>query len=185
MSVSDKAAVRAVLEGKISDSRVVLNRDGAVASEPGAIDNLHNPKLVNGQGEGYYKGNGVVPKDTRIQTPKQKRFDFNKYLRDLVGDPPKDMIDPHAHHILFKEGHGKAQSELVIEGQELLRKYGIDPIYGPENLVWAPNRIAGQHDYAALKNVVDQLKAVEHSGGDYEDILEKLKTLGKLAASRR
>lgn len=33
------------------------------------------------------------------------------------------MIDPHAHHILFKKGNGKAQQELVKEGQEILRKY--------------------------------------------------------------
>ncbi len=67
------------------------------------------------------------------------------------GEPPANMIDPHVHHILFKIGNGAAQQELVKEGQEILRKYGIDPIVGEENLVWAPNRVAGQHDIAALK----------------------------------
>lgn len=56
------------------------------------------------------------------------------------------MIDPHAHHILFKTGREGTQQELVKEGQEILRKYGIDPIVGEENLVWEPNRVVGQPD---------------------------------------
>lgn len=96
------------------------------------------------------------------------KLDFGKYLRGLIGDPPTAMIDPHAHHILFKKGLGEAQQKLVQEGQELLRKYGIDPIIGKENLVWAPNRVAGQHSIAAL-----------------DDIIEILEDLGKQAASRK
>ncbi len=45
-------------------------------------------------------------------------------------DPPTAMINPHAHHILFKKGLGQKQQELVREGQEILRRYGIDPIIG-------------------------------------------------------
>ncbi|COF59631.1 Uncharacterized protein conserved in bacteria [Streptococcus pneumoniae] len=96
------------------------------------------------------------------------KLDFGKYLRGLIGDPPTAMIDPHAHHILFKKGLGEAQQKLVQESQELLRKYGIDPIIGKENLVWAPNRVAGQHSIAAL-----------------DDIIEILEDLGKQAASRK
>ena len=70
-------------------------------------------------------------------------FNFNRFLRNLVGNPPLDMIDPHAHHILFRTGLGSRQKALVAEGQELLRRYGIDPIFGKENLVWAPWRIKG------------------------------------------
>ncbi|PEB35377.1 hypothetical protein COM77_15690 [Bacillus cereus] len=113
------------------------------------------------------------------------KLNFGKYLRGLVGDPPTAMIDPHAHHILFKKGLGEAQQKLVQEGQELLRKYGIDPIIGKENLVWAPNRVAGQHSIAALENVVNQLKAVDAAGADLDDIIEILEDLGKQAASRK
>ncbi|WP_243503943.1 T7SS effector LXG polymorphic toxin [Cytobacillus oceanisediminis] len=113
------------------------------------------------------------------------KMDFGKYLRGLIGDPPTAMIDPHAHHILFKKGLGEAQQKLVQEGQEILRKYGIDPVIGKENLVWAPNRVAGQHSIAALENVVDQLKAVDAAGADLDDIIEILEDLGKQAASRR
>lgn len=94
------------------------------------------------------------------------------------------MIDPHAHHILFKTGHGAAQQELVNEGQEILRKYGIDPIVGEENLVWAPNRVVGQHDTAALEEVVNALKAVDKAGGDYDDIVEVLNMFGQIASEK-
>ncbi|GAA1368303.1 T7SS effector LXG polymorphic toxin [Peribacillus frigoritolerans] len=113
------------------------------------------------------------------------KIDFGKYLRGLIGDPPTAMVNPHAHHILFKKGLGEAQQKLVQEGQEILRKYGIDPIIGKENLVWAPNRIMGQHNIAALENVVNQLKAVDTAGADIDDIIEILEDLGKQAASRR
>jgi hypothetical protein len=41
-------------------------------------------------------------------------FDFGKHLRKIIGDPPAGMVDPHAHHILFKKGLGEAQQELVL-----------------------------------------------------------------------
>lgn len=94
------------------------------------------------------------------------------------------MIDPHAHHILFKTGREGAQEKLVKEEQEILRKYGIDPIVGEENLVWAPNRVVGQHDIAALEKVVNTLKAVDKAGGDYNDIVEVLKRQGIIAKQR-
>ena len=112
-------------------------------------------------------------------------FDFRKHLRGLVGDSPKGMIDPHAHHILFKKGHGTAQQALVDEGQAILRGVGIDPIYGKENLVWAPWRVSKQHGIDSLRKVVDELRALERAGGDYDDFVTKLKELGELAASRR
>lgn len=95
------------------------------------------------------------------------------------------MIEPHAHHILFKEGLGETQKQLVREGQELLRRFGIDPIMGPENLVWAPMRAKMQHHTDTLRHVVDELKAVAAAGGGRAEIVAKLKLLGKAAARRR
>ncbi|MGG4491311.1 T7SS effector LXG polymorphic toxin [Metabacillus idriensis] len=112
------------------------------------------------------------------------KIDFGKYLKKLIGPPPLAMINPHAHHILFKKGLGETQQKLVQEGQDLLRRYGIDPIIGKENLVWAPNAVTGQHSLDALENVVSQLKAVEAEGGDSEDIIEVLEELGILASRR-
>nr|WP_265324007.1 AHH domain-containing protein [Bacillus mycoides] len=101
-----------------------------------------------------------------------------------MGDPPKDMYDPHAHHILFKKGLGQNQKVLVQEGQEIFRRYGIDPIIGEENLVWAPNIVIGQHSLDALEIVVKRLRNVEAIDGDLDDIVEALKDLGDIASTR-
>ncbi|MED4231929.1 T7SS effector LXG polymorphic toxin [Priestia megaterium] len=112
------------------------------------------------------------------------KIDFGKYLTGLIGGPPEAMINPHAHHILFKKGLGQKQKELVQEGQEILRKYEIDPIIGQENLVWAPNAVVGQHSIDALEIVVHRLRAVEEMDGDLDDIVEALKDLGDIASTR-
>ncbi|WP_426303942.1 hypothetical protein ACN9MJ_13060 [Acidovorax facilis] len=114
-----------------------------------------------------------------------KTFDFGSHLRATAGDPPLGMPDPHAHHILFKQGLGAEQQSLVIEGQALLRKYEIDPILGQENLIWAPNRIKGQHDINALRNVIDNLKMTDEMFGRREDMIDALRNLGRTAAERR
>lgn len=113
-----------------------------------------------------------------------KNFKWGKHLKSMVGDPPKDMYDPHAHHIVFKKGRGK-QRALVKEGQDILESYGIDPIYGKENLVWAPNRVKGQHSTETLEQTVSTLRSVKDYGGDYDDITKALKVLGQTSANRR
>ena len=70
------------------------------------------------------------------------------------------------------------------EGKAILRRYGIDPIGGPENPV-PPQRATGQHGAPALRHVVDQLKARELEGGTRADIVDMLEKLGKIAARRR
>ncbi|MDH2542429.1 hypothetical protein QDR66_18085, partial [Acinetobacter baumannii] len=112
------------------------------------------------------------------------KIKWGEYLTQLKGPAPEGMYDPHAHHILFKSGYGSAQKALVKEGQDILRSYDIDPIFGPENLVWAPNRVAGQHDIHALRNVVNSLKEVHEFGGTREDMIEMLDILGAEAAQR-
>ncbi|WP_419957622.1 T7SS effector LXG polymorphic toxin [Psychrobacillus psychrotolerans] len=121
---------------------------------------------------------------TKVYNEALIKIDFGKYLRGLIGDPPTAMMNPHAHHILFKKGLGQKQQELVREGQEILRRYGVDPIIGKENLVWAPNAVIGQHSLDALENVVNQLKTVEIEGGDFDDFVEVLEELGNLASRR-
>lgn len=110
-----------------------------------------------------------------------REIKLGKYLKNRIGDPPADMYDPHAHHILFKKG-SENQEELVKEGQEILKKYDIDPIIGLENLVWAPNRVKGQHSTERLQFIVDSLKKADKYGGTREDIIMKLRELGKEAA---
>lgn len=110
-------------------------------------------------------------------------FKWGEYLKSLIGDPSSDMLRPHAHHILFKDGLGPAQKELVKEGQEILFSYGMDPIKGVENLVWAPNK-AGQHTLANLEHIVSELRNIKNFGGTKEDIIKKLQQLGQEAARR-
>ncbi len=120
-----------------------------------------------------------------LRNPLFKSFDFGAHLRKLKGPPPSDMIDPHAHHILFKEGNGPAQKALVKEGQEILNRFDIDPIMGEENLTWAPNRVATQHGIETLRNIVNSLKEIEEAGGDRTDVTTKLNELGEAAANRK
>ncbi|MEK9199692.1 AHH domain-containing protein [Ureibacillus sp. 179-F W5.1 NHS] len=135
-------------------------------------------KPVDKVDEGNIKGTGESTKNV-------DKIDYGAYLKKNKGDPPSDMYDPHAHHIVFKKGNGKAQKELVKEGQDILREYDIDPIIGLENLVWAPNRVKGQHSIEALRNVVDNIKKVRDAGGDREDMVEMLEKLGDIAKRRR
>lgn len=113
-----------------------------------------------------------------------ENMNFGKYLSNVVGEPPEDMINPHAHHILFKTGNGTAQHALVEEGQAILRKHGIDQVVGTENLIWAPNAVTGQHDITALEQVVDTLGSIDEDGGGYDDIVDALAELGDIASQR-
>ena len=111
-----------------------------------------------------------------------KNEDWGSYLRGLIGGPPDDMIRAHAHHILFKSGLGLNQQKLVVEGMEILLKYDIDPVYGLNNLVWAPN-ISGQHGIDALTRVVTRLRNADNSGGGFDAIKNALEELGQTAAN--
>jgi hypothetical protein len=91
-------------------------------------------------------------------------INYNSLLREYVGDPDPNMLFPHAHHILYKWGNGPEQQSLVQHGQGLLRSVRIDPVTGRENLGWAPLRVEGQHDIAALRQVVTAIETT-HPGG--------------------
>lgn len=96
------------------------------------------------------------------------------------------MPDPHAHHILPKKGRPGEQRQLIQEGQELLRnRAGIDPIWGTENLVWAPNRVTEQHSTGAIRQVVDRLRELDQADATPEDFAAALRELGQIAADRR
>ncbi|CAI8706974.1 MULTISPECIES: AHH domain-containing protein [Bacillus] len=122
-------------------------------------------EFVNPSGKGTGKNN-ISDVDIDIDN-----FNFGKYFKNHIGDPPKEMKDPYAHHILFKKGRGKAQQEFDKEGQEILKEFNIDPILGLKNLTWTPNRAKGQHGIEAIQKVVDDIKAVKNNGGDRDDMM--------------
>lgn len=96
------------------------------------------------------------------------------------GSWPGTEYVTHAHHIVLKEGLGVAGKRAAAESRELLEKYGIDPLLGPENLIWAPNW--GHADRYA-EDVLNALKQAERGGGAREVIrrrlVETLKRLGQ------
>jgi len=114
-------------------------------------------------------------------------FSWKAYLeRESGSTAPAGMPDPHAHHVLQKRGRPGVQRDLVLEGQDLLqRRAGIDPVYGLENLVWAPNRVAGQHSTETLRRVVGKVRELDSANATPQDFLKALEVLGKEAADRR
>ncbi|MBE4618808.1 hypothetical protein BOO23_08325 [Vibrio navarrensis] len=44
------------------------------------------------------------------------------------------MINPYAHHTVFKKGRGKQMRVYLDESKDILEKYDIDWYRGPENL---------------------------------------------------
>ncbi|WP_371025332.1 polymorphic toxin-type HINT domain-containing protein [Paraclostridium ghonii] len=133
----------------------------------------------------YFVGYGEILTHNMTIKNDCSKFNFGKYLRQLIGPPPEGMIDPHAHHILFKKGRGKIQQELVKEGQAILRKYDIDPIFGKENLVWAPNRVKGQHSTEVVEELVSKLKETDDFFGEYDEIIEILNEFAQKARDRK
>ncbi|WP_275368454.1 RHS repeat-associated core domain-containing protein [Xenorhabdus bovienii] len=102
---------------------------------------------------------------------KSKGGSWGKYLTKLTGTtPPPGMWRPHAHHIVFQKGPAAAK-EFIKDSQRILREAGIDPKYGVENLVWAPNK---NHSVEAAKKVNDVLKEAVSSGRSVKDTLAEL-----------
>lgn len=95
------------------------------------------------------------------------------------------MPNPHAHHILFKKGLREAQQKLVQEGQELLRKVGIDPLFGEEVLYWAPNGVKDQHSGSTLLALIEDLRSLAKDSASRSDFARVLKEHAVKAADRR
>lgn len=84
----------------------------------------------------------------------------------------------HAHHIVMQEGSGAAGKAAVEESQAILRKHGIDPFRGQENLVWAPNNGYLRKDEYAQK-VLERLKGAKQTK---EGITKALKDIAEIVS---
>ena len=60
----------------------------------------------------------------------------------------------------------------------------FDPLFGVENLVWAPLRVSEQHGLEALTAVVGKLRELDKIGASPEDFAAALRKLGEIAARR-
>lgn len=103
---------------------------------------------------------------------------YRTILTEAVGPAPDGMFDPHAHHTVFKLGQ-VSQRQLVLKAQTFLREVGIHPEFGPQNLVWAPNRVVGQHSTEALRPLVDALESARGSRVDIETVLREFSELSR------
>jgi hypothetical protein len=95
------------------------------------------------------------------------------------------MPSPHAHHVLFKKGLREAQQGLVREGQDLLRKVGIDPLFGEEVLFWAPNGVDGQHSGATLLSLIEDLRLLKKRKAPRSEYARVLAEHAQTASNRR
>lgn len=100
---------------------------------------------------------------------------WGKKAKRLYGDPPASMSRPHGHHVVYQNGSAAAR-QYSSKSQELLRHYGIDPIHGNENLIWAPNR---NHTAANAKEVLQRLTDASRNGATRSDIVEVLQNAGR------
>ncbi|RZH14378.1 RHS repeat-associated core domain-containing protein [Acinetobacter pittii] len=70
---------------------------------------------------------------------------------------PSDMTRPHGHHIVFKGKFEKtAYAPYVNKSKSILKKYGIDPVNDPANLMIANNG-QGVHTVENAKKVSVEL----------------------------
>ena len=175
------------LAGKTGEDKIKVYADGLIVD--GSVNSvrlqkirvdIQNGKLTSEEIKILNKKVAELGITEEYET-EMKKTDFGAYLTNIKGPKPTNMDRAHAHHILYKEGVKEEQQALVEEGQAILRKYGIDPIVGEENLVWAPNT-SGQHvKETHLQPLVDELKAVDAKGGSYESIVAVLSKHGDIA----
>jgi hypothetical protein len=109
------------------------------------------------------------------------RVRFSAETIEAMGPRPAGMKNAHRHHILEVNGRAGEHRTLVREGQDILRSYNIDPLQGPENLVWAPNK---GHTATAARNLVEELRTLKQVGADRDLIVDTLRRHGQQAARR-
>jgi hypothetical protein len=101
-------------------------------------------------------------------------------LRGLA-PPLPNAKNVHVHHIVELNGQPGAHRALVREAQDILRRYDIDPLTGPENLVNAPNR---GHTLANARELTRELREAEAVGASKDEIVAILSRYGELARER-
>lgn len=118
-------------------------------------EHKYNKKEIAGA---YYKYTG--------KTDMLDEIDYQRILKDDGRPVSQEGIDRdkevcnHAHHICYKRGQEGEMNDIAMEGHEILRRYGIDPVLDPHNLVSAPNT---GHTTPEIRKVVDGLKLTEET----------------------
>jgi hypothetical protein len=81
----------------------------------------------------------------------------------------------HGHHIVFKGATGEAGT-FSSKSQEILQHFGIDPINGNANIIWAEN---ANHSVANAKDVLSRLTEAANSGGGRQAVIDALQKTGR------
>lgn len=119
--------------------------------------------------------------DTKPSKVPDADFDWGRHLRNIGGgEPPAGMVAPHAHHIVFQNGRGARMNRYLDESKAILARHRIDPTWGRENLVWAPNQ---NHSTAAARAVRDALVDA-NKAGSRDAVAAALARLGRHFAER-
>lgn len=111
-----------------------------------------------------------------IKSGKRSEPNWGDLTTKYHGPKPPDMERPHGHHIVFKNGNGPRQRELLERAKDILERNGIDWLEGPENLTWAPN-VKGQHTLENVETVLDLLEAADPNGPSA--VAEALRNAGR------
>lgn len=115
----------------------------------------------------YYKYTGKTDRLDDIDYQRILADDGRPVTQDGVKD---DEVKNHAHHINYKKGQDGAMNDIAMKGHEILRRYDIDPVLDPKNLVPAPNT---GHSEENIQQVVDKLKDTEEFAKKQCDLMGK------------
>jgi len=94
---------------------------------------------VLGTGEMVQAGRGTAPE---VESTDGEGYNEDRKRDRTLDEETEQNIQGYLERIVGPSGEADTaqleQLRLVQEGQDILRRNGIDPIAGPENLVWAP-----------------------------------------------
>jgi len=161
---AERTADRAVGKSAQKSAEGSAGKDVAAAGRRRAIRNesgLPREARTAEARRAYDKANGAEP-------------DWGRVTEGYHGPKPDDMVRPHGHHIVFKEGRPGPVRDVLGESKAILEKHGVDWYTGRENLIWAPNR---GHSLANAEAVRDALKAADSGGRDA--VIDALRNAGR------
>ncbi|WP_175887260.1 DUF6531 domain-containing protein [Burkholderia contaminans] len=82
------------------------------------------------------------------------------YSKKTGTSPPSTMDNPHAHHIIFKGDFSRspAMQKELARSRAIAEKYGIDPVYDTDAMMWAENQ---GHSIPNARAVADGMTAAD------------------------
>ncbi len=159
------------LEQLLKECEELVAKDFMKAGRKGATTFTRDAEESLAQRLARQEARGLSANVAERQTTK-----WSEKAAELYGRPPAGMFtNAHGHHIVFKGAAGDAGT-LANKSQEILRHFGIDPIHGNANLIWAQN---ANHSVANAQEVLRRLTAAANSGGGRQAVEDALRKAGR------